>query len=220
MSVTPDVSQIEMGPYLTSALAESLHQCRTAVRRLVLSVIFTRVVGIFVGARDVVGAGDIVGDGTVIVKTLFSRARAEAGHRESEDAETSRATSVEIRRYLRLLSGYFTEKCAISTLEYLVRRFKIHVYDVDDFIACALPWHSTAEFVKCAQTCQLEDSKHFKWLSGVKETGAAPPRDALAVRCSKDKAFFSFCAERATEMATAKVRGSSVSRFRLIRFLF
>ena len=154
------------------------------------------------------------------VKTLFSRARAEAGHRESEDAETSRATSVEIRRYLRLLSGYFTEKCAISTLEYLVRRFKIHVYDVDDFIACALPWHSTAEFVKCAQTCQLENSKHFKWLSGVKETGAAPPRDALAVRCSKDKAFFSFCAERATEMATAKVRGSSVSRFRLIRFCF
>ena len=154
------------------------------------------------------------------VKTLFSRARAEAGHRESEDAETSRATSVEIRRYLRLLSGYFTEKCAISTLEYLVRRFKIHVYDVDDFIACALPWHSTAEFVKCAQTCQLENSKHFKWLSGVKETGAAPPRDALAVRCSKDKAFFSFCAERATEMATAKVRGSGVSRFRLIRFCF
>jgi len=94
------------------------------------------------------------------------------------------------------------------------------VYDVDDFIACALPWHSTAEFVKCAQTCQLENSKHFKWLSGVKETGAAPPRDALAVRCSKDKAFFSFCAERATEMATAKVRGSSVSRFRLIRFCF
>jgi hypothetical protein len=80
------------------------------------------------------------------------------------------------------------------------------VYDVDDFIACALPWHSTAEFVKCAQTCQLENSKHFKWLSGVKETGAAPPRDALAVRCSKDKAFFSFCAESATEMATAKVR--------------
>lgn len=139
-------------------------------------------------------------------KTLFSRARAEAGHRESEDAETSRATSVELRAYLRLLSGYFTEKCAVSTLEYLVRRFKIHVYDVDDFIACALPWHSTAEFVKCAQTCQLENSKNFKWLSGVKETGAAPPRDALAVRCSKDKAFFSFCAESATEMATAKVR--------------
>ena len=85
------------------------------------------------------------------------------------------------------------------------------MYDVDDLIACAMPWHGTAEFVKVAQTCQLENSKHFKWLAGVKETGAAPPRDALAVRCSKDKAFFTFCAQSAAEMATTKVR-NGVSR--------
>jgi U3 small nucleolar RNA-associated protein 10 len=136
---------------------------------------------------------------------LFGRAVAEGKHRELEDAKESAATSARIGGYLKLLSGYFTEKAASKTLEYLIRRFKIHVYDVDAFIACAMPWHSTPEFVKACQVCQLENSKHFKWLAGVKETGAAPPRDALAVRCSKDKAFFTFCAESAAEMATAKV---------------
>ena len=139
-------------------------------------------------------------------KGLFSTRAAEGARREARDAESNAATSKLVRAYLRLLSGYFTERAASKTIEYLIRRFKIHVYDVDDLIACAMPWHGTAEFVKVAQTCQLENSKHFKWLSGVKETGAAPPRDALAVRCSKDKAFFTFCAQSAAEMATTKVR--------------
>jgi len=141
------------------------------------------------------------------VKGLFSKRVAEGGYREGQDAEASAETSRAVKAYLRLLSGYFIERAASKTIEYLIRRFKIHVYDVDELIACALPWHSTAEFVKVVQTCQLENSKHFKWLSGVKETGAAPPRDALAVRCSKDKAFFTFCAQSASEMATTKVRG-------------
>lgn len=153
-------------------------------------------------------------------RALFSRAAAEGKHRELEDAETLRATSAEVRAYLRLLSGYFTEVSASATLEWLIRRFKIHVYDVDDFIACALPWHSTAAFVKATQTCQLENSKHFKWLGGVKETGAAPPRDALAIRCSKDKAFFTFCAQSATEMATAKVSGQRSTRHRSLALVF
>ena len=139
-------------------------------------------------------------------KTLFARSVAEGKHRELETAEELAATSARVEGYLRLLSGYFNERCASETLEYLIRRFKIHVYDVDALIACGLPWHGTAAFVKATQTCQLENSRHFKWLGGVKETGAAPPRDALAVRCSKDKAFFTFCAQSATEMATAKVR--------------
>ena len=145
-------------------------------------------------------------------KTLFARSVAEGKHRELETAEELAATSARVEGYLRLLSGYFNERCASETLEYLIRRFKIHVYDVDAFIACGLPWHGTAAFVKATQTCQLENSRHFKWLGGVKETGAAPPRDALAVRCSKDKAFFTFCAQSATEMATAKVRDFEARR--------
>ena len=150
---------------------------------------------------------------------LFGRAVAEGKHRELEDAKESAATSARIGGYLKLLSGYFTEKAASKTLEYLIRRFKIHVYDVDAFIACAMPWHSTPEFVKACQVCQLENSKHFKWLTGVKETGAAPPRDALAVRCSKDKAFFTFCAESAAEMATAKVTSFFVASVFVEKFL-
>ncbi|OUS46839.1 hypothetical protein BE221DRAFT_8521 [Ostreococcus tauri] len=146
-------------------------------------------------------------------RALFSKRAAEGRHRELEDAARLEATSAEVRAYLRLLSGYFTERAAGATIEWLIRRFKVHVYDVDDLIACGLPWHSTAAFVRCVQTCQLENSKHFKWLNGVKETGAPPPREALAVRCSRDKAFFTFCAQSAAEMATTKGNVGTTSAF-------
>ena len=49
---------------------------------------------------------------------LFGRAVAEGKHRELEDAKESAATSARIGGYLKLLSGYFTEKAASKTLEY------------------------------------------------------------------------------------------------------
>ena len=52
------------------------------------------------------------------------------------------------------------------------------------------------EFVKLVQLCVLENT-FFYFLKGVKETGAAPPRDRLVQRCLRDMAFFSFVADTA-----------------------
>jgi len=115
--------------------------------------------------------------------------------------------NVAIEGFLRLLSGRFATAAAARCLEYLIRRFKIHVYNVEAAVTCALPYHATAEFVKLVQLANLENTS-FYWLKGVKEKGAAPPRDGLVARCARDGAFLSFVCEAAAASASAKVRRS------------
>jgi U3 small nucleolar RNA-associated protein 10 len=106
-----------------------------------------------------------------------------------------------------MLSGYFQTPAATKCLEYMIRRFKIHVFNVEAAMTSALPYHSTTEFVKLVQLANLEGTS-FYWLAGVKENGAAPPRDQLVKRCARDGAFLSFACEAAATSASVKVRHS------------
>ena len=86
-----------------------------------------------------------------------------------------------------------------------MRRYKVHVRNVDALIACALPYHCTPEFVKLVQLCALEGTS-FYFLAKVKELGAAPPRSQLVQRCTHDGAFLSFICDAAATTASNKVR--------------
>ena len=143
-------------------------------------------------------------------KALFSRSASET-NRELQDKEANAKLDASLEGFLRLLSGFFLNPAATKALEYLIRRFKIHVFNVDAAVACALPYHSTPEFVRLVQLCAL-DGTGFYFLAGVKATGAAPPRDQLVKRCVNDAAFFSFVCEAAAAAASNKVsaRGTMV----------
>lgn len=75
-------------------------------------------------------------------KSLFSRAASEE-NRELLDKEANKKLDQQIESYLRLLSGFYLNPAATKTLEYLIRRYKIHVHNVDAAVTCALPYHST-----------------------------------------------------------------------------
>lgn len=137
-------------------------------------------------------------------RTLFSRNASEV-NRELLDKDANLKLDASLNGYLRLLSGFFTTAPAFKTLEYLVRRYKIHVYNVDASITCGLPYHSTPEFVKLVQLANLEGTQ-FYFLRHVKEKGAAPPRDQLVARCTNDGAFLSFVCHAAAASASTKVR--------------
>ncbi|GAA0150254.1 RNA metabolism protein [Lithospermum erythrorhizon] len=90
-----------------------------------------------------------------------------------------------ISLYLRLLSGYLELLSAVKTLEYLIRRYKIHVYNAEDLILCALPYHDTHTFVKIVQLIPSGNNM-WKFLDGVRETGAPPPRQVIVQQCIRD----------------------------------
>ncbi|XP_076957841.1 uncharacterized protein At3g06530-like [Bidens hawaiensis] len=105
--------------------------------------------------------------------------------RELMGIEENNQINASVSSYLRLLSGYFLLPSALRTLEYLIRRYKIYVYNAEDMILCALPYHDTHVFVRIVQ---LIDTRHGKWafLEGVKTSGAPPPRKVIVQQCVRD----------------------------------
>ncbi|KAL1565211.1 hypothetical protein AAHA92_07455 [Salvia divinorum] len=105
--------------------------------------------------------------------------------RELVGQEENKRISAAVRSYLRLLSGFLGLPSALNTLEYLIRRYKVHVYNSEDLILCALPYHDTPVFVQIVQLIDAGNSK-WKFLDGVKESGAPPPREVIVQQCIRD----------------------------------
>ncbi|CAI9290616.1 unnamed protein product [Lactuca saligna] len=49
---------------------------------------------------------------------------------------------------------------ALRTLKYLIRRYKIHVYNIDELNLCALPYHDTQVFVRIVQLIDTGQMGH------------------------------------------------------------
>lgn len=75
--------------------------------------------------------------------------------REQQDRAANDAIDGRLGAFLRLLSPHLLGRPAHKTLEYLVRRFKVHVYNVDALLAAALPFHDTALFGRLVQLLEL-----------------------------------------------------------------
>ncbi|XP_052184980.1 uncharacterized protein At3g06530 [Diospyros lotus] len=115
---------------------------------------------------------------------LFSHKSRELD-RELMSIEENNQMNTTISSYLRLLSGYLQLPSALKTLEYLIRKYKIYVYNTEELIMCALPYHDTHTFVRVVQLLDTGSSK-WKFLQGVKASGAAPPRKVIVQQCIRD----------------------------------
>ncbi|KAK3033239.1 hypothetical protein RJ639_033119 [Escallonia herrerae] len=115
---------------------------------------------------------------------LFSH-RSRELDRELQGIEENDRINTSIGSYLRLLSGYFQLPSSLRTLEYLIRRYKLYVYNSEELILCALPYHDTADFVRVVQLIDMGNSK-WKFLDAVKASGAPPPREVIVQQCIRD----------------------------------
>ncbi|KAK8344000.1 hypothetical protein V6Z12_A07G051700 [Gossypium hirsutum] len=105
--------------------------------------------------------------------------------RELMGVDENNQINASISSYLRLLSGHLQLSASLKTLEYLIRRYKIHVYNVEDLVLCVLPYHDTHAFVRIVQLINTGNSK-WKFLDGVKASGAPPPRSVIVQQCIRD----------------------------------
>ena len=86
--------------------------------------------------------------------------------------------------FLQLLSPHFLHSAAHKALEFLIRRFEIHKYNMDAVLACVLPYHGTRWFVRMVQLLRLKETC-WSWLQG--KHGMSPPaRATFVARCRKD----------------------------------
>uniref|UniRef100_A0A1J3J391 Uncharacterized protein n=1 Tax=Noccaea caerulescens TaxID=107243 RepID=A0A1J3J391_NOCCA len=116
---------------------------------------------------------------------LFSH-RSKEIDRELLGKEENARINASISSYLRLLSGYLQFRASLETLEYLIRRYKVYIYNLEDVVLCALPYHDTHAFVRIVQLLSPGNTK-WKFLDGVKNSGAPPPRSVIVQQCIRDK---------------------------------
>lgn len=113
--------------------------------------------------------------------------------RAVETAHVNETINQNIKKFLFQLSPYFLVHAAHNCLEWLIRRYDIHQYNVDDLMALILPYHETKIFVKCLQTIKLKNAKNrWYWMKDIQKPGVAMSKQALINRAANDDAFLSF----------------------------
>ena len=101
-----------------------------------------------------------------------------------QTAEATAKIDRTLGSFLQLLSPHFLHSAAHKALEFLIRRFEIHKYNMDAVLACVLPYHGTRWFVRMVQLLRLKETC-WSWLQG--KHGMSPPaRATFVARCRKD----------------------------------
>jgi U3 small nucleolar RNA-associated protein 10 len=96
-----------------------------------------------------------------------------------------------LKDYLRFLSPYILLKPAHKTLEWLIRRYQVHLYNTDDLLSCVFPYHQSNVFARVVQLLNLTNTK-WSWLTSVQKTGCPLPRITIIQHCISNPAFFTF----------------------------
>jgi U3 small nucleolar RNA-associated protein 10 len=124
--------------------------------------------------------------------TLFEFTSKEV-QRAVETKEFNEKLNAHLKKFLYQLSPYFMMPDAHKCLEWLIRRFNINVYNRDEFLMLALPYHQTNIFVRCVQTMKFTDETD-KWffLADVKKSSAPLSKYSLFNHGASQPAFLGF----------------------------
>ncbi|KAI9313807.1 hypothetical protein BX666DRAFT_2055891 [Dichotomocladium elegans] len=122
-------------------------------------------------------------------KTLFSESM-KSVDRVLQTAEENAKLDASISAFLHQLSPYFLLKPASKALEWLIRRFRVHEFNVDPVVSCILPYHETKLFAKMVGLLHIKENTHLAFLLPVKKSGIPLERSLLVMKMGKRKDIF------------------------------
>jgi len=98
----------------------------------------------------------------------------------------------QIAQFLKYLSPYFLLKPAHKTLEWLIRRYRIHALNQDALLFCVLPYHETKLFARVVQLLNLKiPGSKWEWLRPLQKNGSPLSKTTLIQRCASELTFMS-----------------------------
>ncbi|KZT03292.1 uncharacterized protein LAESUDRAFT_744673 [Laetiporus sulphureus 93-53] len=118
-------------------------------------------------------------------QALFSDA-AKATDRTLLPVDADAQLNESISSFLPLLGPYLMDAPAGKVIEWLVRRFRINEFNVEDVIRLFLPYHESPHFAKMVTILHIQEQSMFRFLSAYKTTGKALPRSALVTEMLKN----------------------------------
>lgn len=154
-------------------------------------------------------------------KTIFSQG-SQTMERSVQTADVNKVLDKHIRSFLLRLSPYFMLKPAQKAMEWLVYRFGIHQYNIDDIMMCIMPYHTTKLFVRVVQIMNVSSDTHpWNWLKPIQKPGVPLARSTVLTHCYKDPGFLQFVcnmvplAIKASKASTHQDASRSESALRL-----
>ncbi|KAI9005428.1 hypothetical protein CLU79DRAFT_841105 [Phycomyces nitens] len=123
--------------------------------------------------------------------TIFSEAM-KSVDRVLQTAEENEKLNASIKSFLQNLSPYFLLKPAGKVLEYLIRRFRINEFNIEDILAFIFPYHETKAFVKMVSILKIEPNSPWSFLTPVQKTGVPLERSLLVARMARKRNILNF----------------------------
>lgn len=132
-------------------------------------------------------------------KTLFQKSSINM-ERSVETSEVNKQLDKTIKQFFYLASPYFMLHPTHLCLEWLIRRYHIHEFNRDEFMALVLPYHETAIFVKCVQLLNLKNpNDRWYWLKPIQKPGVPLPTSTIVNRAGSDNSFLSLICKNTVE---------------------
>jgi U3 small nucleolar RNA-associated protein 10 len=135
----------------------------------------------------------------------------QAQDRNMLTAAENEGLNKQIRRLLLVLSPHLMTRSAQECLEGLLHHYHVHRWNVDDVIACALPYHDSSLFTRLLQGLHVAGKPRWAWLQPLKEKPTTLVRPALAKYCAKDLSVLSFIGEVLQETSTLQKTNKALS---------
>ncbi|KAI8990419.1 armadillo-type protein [Trametes punicea] len=109
---------------------------------------------------------------------LFSDA-AKSLDRTLQTEEQNKKLNATISAFLPLLGPFLLDSPTGKILEWLVRRFRIHEFNVEAVVALFIPYHETPHFVKMVSILHIQDRSTLRFLRAFKATAKPLHRHLL-----------------------------------------
>ncbi|KAF2461746.1 hypothetical protein BDY21DRAFT_329518 [Lineolata rhizophorae] len=121
--------------------------------------------------------------------TLFSEQSKQEERERMTEAENAQLDGI-IERFLSLVQSRLLLAPSLRALEWLVRRFRIHEYNVECFLLMLLPYHETQLFTTVMSLLTKPLPPTFKFLHPYKTSLTNPPRHTIVYSMSSVPALF------------------------------
>lgn len=146
-------------------------------------------------------------------RNLFSEQSKDEDREQMTKAENE-ALDLVLKRCLSLLGGRILLKPAQKALEWLVRRFRVHVYNVDQLLLAVLPYHEIPIWANVLSIIPNEKIVGtWKFIRPYLKTTWNVPRHAVAYAAANNDAFFSLMNNYVLETCQQGLANAHLMRF-------
>ncbi|KAF8933369.1 HEAT repeat-containing protein 1 [Dissophora ornata] len=149
---------------------------------------------------------------TPFEKTLFSESM-KGVDRVLQTKEDNAKLDESITLFLRQLSPYFLLKPSGKALEWLIRRFRIHEFNIDAILHAILPYHETALFVTMVSILQIDERSRWSFLRPIRKTKQPLDRTMLIQNMLKDRSLVEFVCETVLQAVTRRTSFKTLVSF-------